>query len=143
LLFGHNSEAFEDELVQNIDAKTHELWRQKGPIGKLHNLVHWIHKSDLLTYLLRAIQEEFAVRTDSPAYQTFRDRKPRDVVTDNMTRWLSQLYMIRRALILRPALEELIARQLVEWQRDQRNGRKPRDGLPYCLREESQLSDKD
>jgi hypothetical protein len=51
--------------------------------------------------------------------------------------------MIRRALILRPALEELIARQLVEWQRDQRNGRKPRDGLPYCLREESQLLDKD
>ena len=143
LLFGHNSEAFEDELVQDIDAKTHELWRQKGPIGKLHNLVHWIHKSDLLTYLLRAIQEEFAVRTDNPAYQTFRDRKPRDVVTDNMTRWLSQLHMIRRALILRPALEELVTRQLVEWQRDQRNGRKPRDDLPYCLREESQLSDKD
>jgi hypothetical protein len=65
------------------------------------------------------------------------------VVTNNMTRWLSQLYMIPHALILRPAIEELVSRQLVECQRDQRNGRKPRDDLPYCLREESQLSDQD
>jgi hypothetical protein len=143
LLFGHSSEAFEDELVKNIDAKTHELWRQKGPIGKLHNLVHWIHKSDLLTYLLRSIQEEFAGRTDGPECAGFPDGKSRDVVTDNMTRWLSQLYMMRRALILRPALEELVARQQLEWQRDQRNGKKAAAGLPYCLREESQLVDKD
>jgi hypothetical protein len=32
LLFGHSSEAFEDELVKNVDAKTHEIWREKGPL---------------------------------------------------------------------------------------------------------------
>ena len=47
LLFGHSSEAFEDELVKNVVAKTDEIWREKGPVGKLHNFVHWIHKSDL------------------------------------------------------------------------------------------------
>jgi hypothetical protein len=52
-----------------------------------------------------------------PAYQTFRDWKPHDVVTDNMTRWLSQLYMIRRALILRPALEELSIKDRRGWTR--------------------------
>ncbi|RKK91315.1 hypothetical protein BFJ70_g17814, partial [Fusarium oxysporum] len=51
LLFGHNSEAFEDDIQGNetLDAKAHELWRRKGPVGKLHNLIFWIHRSDSLT----------------------------------------------------------------------------------------------
>lgn len=48
LLFGHKSEAFEAEVDggPGLDAARHEIWRKKGPIGKLHNLVHWIHQSD-------------------------------------------------------------------------------------------------
>ncbi|KAM3520287.1 hypothetical protein MY4038_009480 [Beauveria bassiana] len=33
---------------------------------------------------------------------------PLDIIIDNNTRWLSQLYIIRRALTLRPFLEQLI-----------------------------------
>jgi hypothetical protein len=51
--------------------------------------------------------------------------------------------MMRRGFVLRPALEELVARQQLEWQRDQRNRKKTAADLPYCLREESQLLDKD
>jgi hypothetical protein len=51
--------------------------------------------------------------------------------------------MMRRALIVRPALEELVARQQLEWQRDQRNRKKTTADLPYYLREESKLLDKD
>lgn len=37
-----------------------------------------------------------------------KTKKPLDVVLDNDTRWLSQLYMIRRALLLRDYIERLI-----------------------------------
>ena len=87
-MFGHSSEAFKDELVKNVDAKTHEIWREKGSVGKLHDLVYWIYKLNLLTYLLWAIQEEFAGTTNGPEFAGFRDRNPQDVVTDNMIRWL-------------------------------------------------------
>ncbi|KAF6527713.1 hypothetical protein HZS61_008015 [Fusarium oxysporum f. sp. conglutinans] len=57
LLFGHNSEAFEDDIQGNktLDAKAHELWRRKGPVGELHNLIFWIHRLDSLTNLLRSL----------------------------------------------------------------------------------------
>ncbi|KAM4061331.1 restless-like transposase [Hirsutella rhossiliensis] len=60
LLFGHKADAFEAEINGEpvLDAVQHEIWRKKGPVGKLHNLVNWIHQSDKLTYRLRALQEE-------------------------------------------------------------------------------------
>ena len=118
----------------------HEVWRQEGPIGKLHNLVHWIHRSDKLTYRLRVLQEEFLERSDSPRS---RASKPLDVVCVNQTRWLSTFYMIRRALKLRPFLEDLAEKTTIEYNRERRNGTRRKEELPLCLREESLLSEKD
>ncbi len=55
------TEAFEADVdgEPGFDAAQHEAWRKKGPIGKLHNLVQWIHRSEKFTYRLRALQEEF------------------------------------------------------------------------------------
>ncbi|RKK68471.1 hypothetical protein BFJ71_g17788 [Fusarium oxysporum] len=41
LLFGHNVEAFEEQLsgAAALSEAEHALWRRKGPVGKLHNLV--------------------------------------------------------------------------------------------------------
>ncbi|EJP62004.1 restless-like transposase [Beauveria bassiana ARSEF 2860] len=102
------TDAFEADVdgESGLNAAQHEGWRNKGPIGKLHNLVHWIHRSDKLTYRLRALQEEFFQSSTSTEN---RARKPLDVVLDNHTRWLSTLYMIRRGLKLRPFLEDIVA----------------------------------
>ncbi|PWI64602.1 hypothetical protein PCL_09496 [Purpureocillium lilacinum] len=142
LLFGHKTEAFEAEVdgEPGLDAAQHEVWRKKGPIGKLHNLVHWIHRSDRLTYRLRGFQEEFFERSDSPST---RARKPLDVVRDNQTRWLSTFYMIRRGLKLRPFLEDLVEKTTIEFNRERRNGMRRKEEMPLCLREESLLSEKD
>ncbi|KEY73851.1 hypothetical protein S7711_10131 [Stachybotrys chartarum IBT 7711] len=139
LLFGHKAEAFEAEVdgEPGFDAIQHEIWRQKGPVGKLHNLVHWIHRSDKLTYRLRALQEEFFQHSDSPKT---RARKPLDVVRDNQTRWLSTLYMMRRGLKLRPFLEDLVEKATVEFNRERRNGVRKKEEMPLCLREESLLN---
>lgn len=42
LLFGHDAEAFETKIDGEpvLDATQHEIWQKKGPIGKLHNLIH-------------------------------------------------------------------------------------------------------
>ncbi|KAF5228115.1 hypothetical protein FANTH_14595 [Fusarium anthophilum] len=68
LLFRHNSEAFEDDIQGNetLDAKAYELWRRKGPVGKLHNLIIWIHRSDSLTNFLRSLQLTAYSKSDDP-----------------------------------------------------------------------------
>ncbi|RYP68175.1 hypothetical protein DL771_006825 [Monosporascus sp. 5C6A] len=78
LLFGHDIEAFE-ACIYGEEALTmaeHELWRKKGPVGKLHNLVVIVHRSDKLTNMLRAIQADQIAASDNPRIRT---QKPLDL----------------------------------------------------------------
>jgi hypothetical protein len=146
LLFGHNVEAFEEQLSGEaaLSEAEHSLWRRKGPVGKLHNFVVDVRRSDQLKYLLRSIQRsEFDASSDP----TMRGRKPLDLVIDNDTRWLSQLYMIRRAIILRPYIEQLVLKHRQQWEqanRSKRTGhlRKSAKEPRLCL-EENQLTTHD
>lgn len=146
ILFGKDIDAFEGRLGRgDISATTeHELWRKKGPVGKLHNLVVAIHRSDVLTTLLRSIQQ---LEFDASEDPRIRIRKPLNVVVDNETRWLSQFYMIRRALKLRPYLETLVLKHKQEWEKEntsKRSGRlKASAVMPAICREENKLDDKD
>jgi hypothetical protein len=99
LLFGKNVDAFEKQLNGEamLTETECELWRRR-PVGKIHIIVTEIHRSDRLTYMLRDLQLDINKASDPK----IRARKPLSVVVDNATRWLSQLYMIRRALKLRP-----------------------------------------
>jgi hypothetical protein len=74
-------------------------------------------------------------------------RKPLDLIIDNDTRWLSQLYMIRRALTLRPFVEQLVLKHRQQWEQDNRsrrtgNLRKSAKEPQICL-EENQLTTND
>jgi hypothetical protein len=143
LLFGHNVEAFEEQLsgAAALSEAEHTLWRRKGTVGKLHNLVVDVRRSDQLTYLLRSIQRSECDMSSDPRV---RARKPVDLVIDNDTRWLSQLYMIRRAIALRPYLEQLILKHRQQWEQENRskrtgNVRKSAKEPRICL-EENQLT---
>jgi hypothetical protein len=48
LLFGHNANAFEELLSskRTLTKDEYTLWRDKGPVGKLHNIVVNINRSD-------------------------------------------------------------------------------------------------
>jgi hypothetical protein len=39
LLFGKDLEALKEKLTQSDDI---ELWRKRGPLSKIHNIVTWI-----------------------------------------------------------------------------------------------------
>jgi hypothetical protein len=85
LLFGHNVEAFEEQLsgAAALSEAEHALWRRKGPVGKLHNLVTDVRRSGQRTYLLRSTQRsEFDMSSDP----RIRARKPLDLIIDNDTR---------------------------------------------------------
>ncbi|KAF6528009.1 hypothetical protein HZS61_008311 [Fusarium oxysporum f. sp. conglutinans] len=104
---------------------------------------HKADASDKLTDLLRELQRTAFDQSPDPKVRT---KKPLDVVLDNDTRWLSQLYMIRRALQLRDHIELLIARYRVEFEQQHKTKRgttKKSAKLPYICEPEHQLSDKD
>ncbi|RKK79354.1 hypothetical protein BFJ68_g17816, partial [Fusarium oxysporum] len=84
---------------------------------------------------------------DASSDPRVRIRKPLNVVVDNETRWLSQLYMIRRALKLRPYLETLVLKHKQEWDKDNTSKRSKRLKasaiMPAICRDENKLGDKD
>ena len=53
LLFGKHLEALEEKLTQADDI---ELWRKRGPLGKIHNIVTWIRASPQRREQLRNYQ---------------------------------------------------------------------------------------
>ncbi|RYO79483.1 hypothetical protein DL762_008141 [Monosporascus cannonballus] len=145
LLFGHDVEAFEASIYgeEALTEAEHELWRKKGPVGKLHNMVVAIHRSDKLTHMLRSIQEDHSFISDNPR---IRAKKPLDVKLDNDTRWLSQYYMIHRAQVLRPFLNRLIIQYRHEWEMENTGRRGDiRRGAkrPFVIQQENQLTDHD
>ncbi|RYP56930.1 hypothetical protein DL770_010799 [Monosporascus sp. CRB-9-2] len=145
LLFGHDVEAFEASIYgeEALTEAEHELWRKKGPVGKLHNMVVTIHRSDKLTHMLRAIQEDHSLISNNPR---IRAKKPLDVKLDNDTRWLSQYYMIRRAQVLRPFLNRLIIQYRHEWEMENtgRRGEIRRGAKrPFLIQQENQLTHHD
>ena len=110
---------------------------QAGPVGKLHNLVVWVHRSNQATAMLRRLQEE----DPDKAYPGTLD-----VALDNSTRWLSQYYMIERAITLRQYLEELIDITVQSSKKLTRSRSKPtqrRNSAPKCLDEGNLLTDQD
>lgn len=135
LLFGGDAERFADEVGNEItlsDAE-HALWRRKGPVGKLHNLVHKIFNHDNLTHGLRALQD-----ADPTCKKTYK------VILDNVTRWLSQYYMMKRALHLRRHIELLIFQQQQEWQAQNANRRNPTTStMPFICKDENKLTESD
>jgi hypothetical protein len=146
LLFGSSTDAFENQLsgIEAFSEAEYELWQQKGPVGKLHNLVVDIHRSDRLTYLLRELQEYDISKSDDPK---IRSRSPLSVVLENETRWLSQLYMIRRALKLRTYFQMLITKIRSQWEGEntsKKTGQLKKSAVcPPILRNENQLTAND
>jgi hypothetical protein len=78
-----------------------------------------------------------------------RTQRSLHVVLDNDTRWLSQLFMIRRALKLRPYIELMIVEFKHEWEQENRSKRTGSvtqaaiQKIPRILKEENQLTAND
>ena len=148
LLFGNEQQSV-NSFVETPDQLTeaeYDLWRKEGPVGKLRILVIAIDSSDRLTDLFARLQAN-----DISTAQTVCDRskKPLHVVKDNQTRWLGSLYMIRRALQLRPYFDLLKVSYQREWEAENRsralgsNSLRRSAKLPAFLEERNWLTPND
>jgi hypothetical protein len=58
LLFGRNSDAFEQQLsgAEALSDDKYARWRKKGPLSKLHNIVNDVRLTHRLLYLFKEVQ---------------------------------------------------------------------------------------
>jgi hAT family C-terminal dimerisation region len=121
-LFGSDPNAFEKDIenTQKYEElkNERELWRKRGPIGKLHNIVTYIlstpqRREEFEEKVRGEIekQKDHLARTvqqneDSEAVL----KHPLTVVRDNLTRWNSVFSMIQRASLLKDPLDLFIKR---------------------------------
>lgn len=94
--FGKDVEAFQMEAVVARNARSEQreldLWRQKGSLGKLHNLIKYICYTPQRREKFQDICDEDG---SEPKLQDLM------VICDNATQWNSACAMIERALELR------------------------------------------
>ena len=86
-VFGGNTSKLEDELRGASDEIRFEIWAKKGPIGRLHNIITYICRSDQRRQVLRGLQEELA--GDDLIFTI-------NLIVDGKTRWNSVYLMIKR-----------------------------------------------
>ena len=99
LLFGNSSASLQQQLGEAGDEQAFEIWRKQGAIGKLHNIVYYITRSDGRRRAFEAAQ-----KVDSSDLTL-------QLVRDIGMRWNSTYSMIQRALRLKDALH----RYCVQW----------------------------
>lgn len=92
LLFSAGSGLLQEKLGEVGDDDAFKVWREQGAIGKLHNIVYYITRSDKRR---RAFERVQRVDSNELAVQ---------LIKDVGVRWNSTYNMIQRALRLEDAL---------------------------------------
>jgi hypothetical protein len=96
-IFGQDASSWEENFKKAGPGERRKLWRQRGELGKLHNLVTHVVASGKRTELFQSLQLE-----NNTGVANGRVWK---LVLDGGIRWNSTYAMIRRALELREALD--------------------------------------
>jgi len=142
LLFGENPELFELQATAAAAREVREavqLWREKGPRGKLHNIVIWIYRSPQRKERFVRVQQQLL--DENPVVFGDDEQRPQNLVLDNATRWNSTYSMIAKAVKLRLAIDEFIIqekqryeRQIVTtWRDARRRGREVKPKTPLII----------
>lgn len=109
ILFGKGVGKFQRQLAGAGDSEQFKLWRKRGPIGKVHNIVKYINRSEQRRQDFESLQATTA-GTDKTFYYK--------LLQDGGIRWNSTYDMITRALKLRDALDLYLFR----WQMPPKDG---------------------
>ncbi|OBS16274.1 hypothetical protein FPOA_13066 [Fusarium poae] len=124
ILFGTDVDAFEEDCQADKEIQDEvQLWRSKGPVGKLHNIIHWVQRSG------QRIEKLHKLQSIENTALSLEDKTTYDVITDNATRWNSSEATMERGYLLRNALDSLVQAEVTEWNqyvaRRTQNGIKP------------------
>ena len=108
-LFGRNAEAYEsleeeaDDIVDTDEiVKHYDEWRKAGPIGKLRNVVNYVRASPQRRSQFAKISNKIYGKSED---KTEKVKIGLTLIQSNMTRWNSQYESIKRAIMLRDAVD--------------------------------------
>ncbi|KAF6512765.1 hypothetical protein HZS61_007571 [Fusarium oxysporum f. sp. conglutinans] len=105
ILYGKGVSKAERQLQCCNDQESFSVWRQRGVIGKVHNIVRYITRSDQRRQHFETLQAEALQDDELFSLQ---------LIKDGGIRWNSTFSMLERALKLRNAIELFCA----QWERD-------------------------
>jgi hypothetical protein len=117
------------EFVGCSDKDAFELWRRFGAIGKLHNTIKWIMRSDVRRQLFISYQKDDLGNDDE-----LFTHVEKLLVKDGGVRWNSTYYMLQRALELQRAIDL--------FQRYYKPSQKEKEEAPYSVTADA-ISDED
>lgn len=100
-LFGQDETSWDDDYKVAGPADRRKLWRRRGEVGKLHNLVAHVMASGKRTTLFLDLQTEYNIGVAAG--------KEWKLVLDGGVRWNATYSMVRRGLELRAALTQYAA----------------------------------
>jgi hypothetical protein len=112
ILFGSNVDALELDLLRTQDEELRhmDIWRRKGPCGKLHNIVKYIKRSPQRIEQFEDIHRRLISLT-----RPVGKAEVYKLVKDNDTKWNSMDDCIERALYLHSALDEFVEKEIDNW----------------------------
>lgn len=117
-LFGHSEQLFAND-VEGVTEVEQELtlWRRRGPIGRLHNVITWINRSP--QRVERFVKHQL---------ELIKPTKPDDkkdsyqLITDVTTRWNSFYDSAERAVYLQAAIDAMLEDEESEYDKARRKG---------------------
>ncbi len=111
VLYGDGITEFAKAMIDRSDRQEFEEWRKFGAIGKVHNTVKFIMRSDQRRQLFLTFQSKDG---DSDNNTTLFENTERLLIKDGGVRWNSTYHMLLRALMLQSAIEKFQRRPLKE-----------------------------
>jgi hypothetical protein len=98
ILYGKGVSKWQKRLLGASDEDTFRLWREKGCIGKVHNFVKYVGRSEIRRQEFAALQ---LAQSAAKGEKIFAYK----LINDGGVRWNSTYSMLRRALKLRDAID--------------------------------------
>jgi hypothetical protein len=111
-LWGEDPDSFEREAFTEaafqVEERELRLWRKRGVVGKLHNLIRFVRASPQRRELMRSLAKN---KLDDDSHQLFEEERAAidlELMQNNETRWNSTFLMIQRAIRKRDHIDHFV-----------------------------------
>ncbi|KAJ3455336.1 hypothetical protein MRS44_013936 [Fusarium solani] len=111
-LWGKDPDSFEREAFTEaafqVEERELRLWRKRGAVGKLHNIVRFVRASPQRRELMKSLACSQRDEDDYHLFEEDRAAIDLELMQNNETRWNSTFLMIQRAIHKREQIDHFI-----------------------------------
>ncbi|OBS16537.1 hypothetical protein FPOA_12856 [Fusarium poae] len=111
-IWGEDPDSFEREAFTEaafqVEERELRLWRKRGAVGKLHNIVRFVRASPQRRELMKSLACSQRDEDDYHLFEEDRAAIDLELMQNNETRWNSTFMMIQRAIRKREQIDHFI-----------------------------------